>query len=45
MQHSWYNSTLFYQQVKEIAKIRDFDYFDSARFARSQQAGNPLLSI
>ena len=39
------NSTIFYQQDKEIAKIRDFDYFDSARFARSQQAGNPLLSI
>lgn len=31
------------KQVKEIAKIRDFDYFDAARFARSQQAGNPLL--
>ena len=33
------------KQVKEIAKIRDFDYFDSARFARSQQAGNPLYFL
>lgn len=33
------------KQVKEIAKIRNFDYFDDARFARSQQAGNPLLFL
>lgn len=33
------------KQDKEIAKIRDFDYFDAARFARFQQAGNPLLLI
>jgi len=32
------------KQVKEIAKIWDFDYFVTARFARSEQAGNPLLS-
>lgn len=33
------------KQVKEIAKIRNFDYFDDARFARSQQSGNPLLFL
>lgn len=33
------------KQVKEIAKIQDFAYFEIARFARSQQAGNPLLFL
>ncbi len=32
------------KQDKEKAKMWDFGFFDSAHFARSEQAGNPLFS-
>ena len=31
------------KQVKEKAKIRYFDFLDAARFAHSEQAGNPIF--
>ena len=48
MQHSWYNSTLFYQQVKEVGQSRTFD---CARGRTSKYSGGvakfaaPLLAL
>ena len=42
MQHLWYNSTLFYQQVKKIAKIKDFVNFEVRRAAHGT-SGKPAF--